>query len=116
LQAVEITDKIPAKQPPLEVTDAVEAIDAVEVIDAEVPTVVPPPVEIPKTPPAGKRPQSGAPKELRRIETPPRRITEAEMDMTPMVDVTFLLLIFFMQTRTLVQRSSRLIALSNLIS
>lgn len=29
---------------------------------------------------------------------PPRKVEEAELDMTPMVDVTFLLLIFFMVT------------------
>jgi biopolymer transport protein ExbD len=32
---------------------------------------------------------------------PPRRTSEADLDITPMIDVTFLLLIFFMVTSTM---------------
>ena len=105
LQPVEITDAIPAQQP-LEVTDAVEAIDAVPVVESEAPTAGSPPVEAPKSPPVGERHRGEAKKEFRRMETPPRQISEAEMDMTPMVDVTFLLLIFFMVTATFTMQKS----------
>ncbi len=86
-------------------TDQAEEFAEVEVIE-EAPIVVEQPVLVPKIPPAEAASAEPASVEDQRadededddevLERKPR--PEAEMDMTPMVDVTFLLLIFFMVT------------------
>jgi biopolymer transport protein ExbD len=76
---------------------------------------VPPPVQL--TPPALQstaqaNPTFAMPLEYQaaparpRPKSPRRSLPEAEMDMTPMVDVTFLLLIFFMVTASFAMQKS----------
>jgi biopolymer transport protein ExbD len=59
-------------------------------------TPAPPPVASPAAPPLPA--EAVAPPALQPIKRPKRGPIEAELDMTPMVDVTFQLLIFFMLT------------------
>ena len=74
LQAVDV---VPPGQQPIEVTEAFS------------PPVQQPPKPKPKPKPPEEEEESG----IKRGE-----LEETEMDMTPMVDVTFLLLIFFLVT------------------
>jgi biopolymer transport protein ExbD len=78
----------------LEAVDVHEALDQMEPLDVEEAIDEPlPPPQVPK-----KEPE---PEEEAEAEGPLVKIREreeTEMDMTPMVDVTFLLLIFFMVT------------------
>jgi biopolymer transport protein ExbD len=64
--------------------------------------VLPAPPQAPSGPPPAKRPpaakQAEKPSPPEEITFRPLRLAETEMDMTPMVDVTFQLLIFFMIT------------------
>lgn len=87
-------------------TVMLEAMDVIEpaVAAAAPPQSVPPvavmkPIQVPPPPPAREEPEP-PPME------PRGKLEETEMDMTPMVDVTFLLLIFFMVTASFTLQKS----------
>jgi biopolymer transport protein ExbD len=88
----------------VEVEEAVERTTPVEVTEAiDVRMPVAGNGEPPKEPPA---PKSDADDRPRPPMQPRKGFEETEMDMTPMVDVTFLLLIFFMVTATFTLQKS----------
>ena len=74
-----------------EVVDAATPVEVSEAFQDAAPTLAAPPVQ--------------APPEFSRLQ-PRKRAKEAEIDMTPMVDVTFLLLIFFMVTASFTLQKS----------
>jgi biopolymer transport protein ExbD len=87
-------------------TVMLEAMDVIEpaVAAAAPPQSAPPvavmkPIQVPPPPPAREEPEP-PPME------PRGKLEETEMDMTPMVDVTFLLLIFFMVTASFTLQKS----------
>jgi len=75
-------------------TVMLEAVEVTEVIEAEEPPAPPP--TTPPSPPAAAVDEGDEPPE-EGVKTK-HKLEDTEMDMTPMVDVTFLLLIFFMVT------------------
>jgi biopolymer transport protein ExbD len=84
-------------------TVMLEAVEVAEAIDGEQPVEVseviedPPVIETAQPRPAETAPDAAAEEVDTRFKSSRER-EETEMDMTPMVDVTFLLLIFFMVT------------------
>lgn len=98
-------------------TVLLEAVEVSEFVDTATPVEVSEAVDVPvgepiEAPPAAPPPAAVEPPPV--ATEPPRpfrsksrdRDNEAEMDMTPMVDVTFLLLIFFMVTATFTLQKS----------
>lgn len=80
----------------VEVDDVVEVVELVE--DNAKPAVVPTQFDAPKQVTKPRRSDDDDSDEIEEIDFPKKQLPSDDMDMTPMVDVTFLLLIFFMIT------------------